>query len=185
MSFGTVDGSFRMLDELEINHSILAGIGTALSFIFKPLGFGTWQLSVAAITGLVAKENVVATLGMTFGIASDVVEEAGDNYWDALAASVPAIAGYAYLVFNLLCAPCFAAMGAIKREMNNAKWFWFAIGYQCALAWVVSLCIYQIGGLFTGAVGFGFGTIVAIAFIAGFVWLLFRKGTEEAKEVQM
>ena len=185
MSFGTVDGSFRMLDELEIDHSILAGIGTALSFIFKPLGFGTWQLSVAAITGLVAKENVVATLGMTFGIASDVVEEAGDNYWDVLAASVPAIAGYSYLVFNLLCAPCFAAMGAIKREMNNAKWFWFAIGYQCALAWVVSLCIYQIGGLFTGAVGFGFGTIVAIAFIAGFIWLLFRKGTEEAKEVQM
>lgn len=185
MSFGTVDGSFRMLDELEIDHSILAGIGTALSFIFKPLGFGTWQLSVAAITGLVAKENVVATLGMTFGIASDVVEEAGDNYWDVLAASVPAIAGYSYLVFNLLCAPCFAAMGAIKREMNNAKWFWFAIGYQCALAWVVSLCIFQIGGLFTGAVSFGFGTIVAVAFIAVFIWLLFRKGTEEASEVQM
>ncbi len=185
MSFGTVDGSFRMLDELEIDHSILAGIGTALSFIFKPLGFGTWQLSVAAITGLVAKENVVATLGMTFGIASDVVEEAGDNYWDALAASVPAIAGYSYLVFNLLCAPCFAAMGAIKREMNNAKWFWFAIGYQCALAWVVSLCIFQLGGLVTGTVSFGLGTVVAICFVIGFIWLLFRKGTEEAREVQM
>ncbi len=185
MSFGTVDGSFRMLDELEIDHSILAGIGTVLSFLFKPLGFGTWQLSVAAITGLIAKENVVATLGMTYGIASDAVEEAGDNYWDVLAASVPAIAGYAYLVFNLLCAPCFAAMGAIKREMNNTKWFWFAIGYQCALAWVVSLCIFQIGGLFTGAVSFGFGTIVAVAFIAVFIWLLFRKGTEEASEVQM
>ena len=185
MSFGTVDGSFRMLDELEIDHSILAGIGTVLSFLFKPLGFGTWQLSVAAITGLIAKENVVATLGMTYGIASDAVEEAGDNYWDVLAASVPAIAGYAYLVFNLLCAPCFAAMGAIKREMNNTKWFWFAIGYQCALAWVVSLCIFQIGGLFTGAVSFGFGTIVAVAFIAVFIWLLFRKGTEETSEVQM
>ncbi len=185
MSFGTVDGTFRMLDELEIDHSILAGIGTALSFIFKPLGFGTWQLSVAAITGLVAKENVVATLGMTFGIASDVVEEAGDNYWDALAASVPAIAGYSYLVFNLLCAPCFAAMGAIKREMNNAKWFWFAIGYQCALAWVVSLCIFQLGGLVTGTVSFGLGTVVAICFVIGFIWLLFRKGTEEAREVQM
>jgi ferrous iron transport protein B len=185
MSFGTVDGTFRMLDELEIDHSILAAIGGALSFLFKPLGFGTWQLSVAAITGLIAKENVVATLGMTYGIASDAVEEAGDNYWDILAASVPAIAGYSYLVFNLLCAPCFAAMGAIKREMNNAKWFWFAIGYQCALAWVVSLCIFQLGGLLTGAVSFGFGTVVALCFVIGFIWLLFRKGTEEAKEVQM
>ena len=185
MSFGFVDGQFRMLDELEIDHSILAAIGTALSFIFKPLGFGTWQLSVAAITGLVAKENVIATLGMTYGIASDVVAEDGADYWDALAASIPAVAGYAYLVFNLLCAPCFAAMGAIKREMNNPKWFWFAIGYQCVLAWVVSLCIYQIGGLFAGATTFGFGTIVAVAFIACFIWLLFRKGTEEAQEVQI
>ena len=183
MSFGTVDGSFRMLEPVEIDHSILAAIGTALAFIFKPLGFGNWQLSVAAITGLIAKENVVATLGMTYGL--EEVAEDGADYWATLAASVPAIAGYSYLVFNLLCAPCFAAMGAIKREMNNTKWFWFAIGYQCILAWVVSLCIFQIGGLFTGAVSFGIGTVVAIAFIAGFIYLLFRKGAEQSQEVVM
>ncbi|MBP5266041.1 MAG: ferrous iron transporter B, partial [Lachnospiraceae bacterium] len=183
MSFGWVDGQFRMLEAVEIDSSILAAIGSALAFIFKPLGFGTWQLSVAAVTGLIAKENVIATLGMTYGL--EEVAEDGADYWAALAASITAIGGYAYLVFNLLCAPCFAAMGAIKREMNNPKWFWFAIGYQCALAYVVSLCIYQIGGLFTGAVSFGLGTIVAVAFIACFIWLLVRKGTEEAKEVQM
>nr|MCR5451835.1 ferrous iron transport protein B [Lachnospiraceae bacterium] len=183
MSFGTVDGQFRMLEPLEIESSILAGIGKVFSFIFKPLGFGTWQLSVAAVTGLIAKENVVATLGMTYGIAE--VAEDGAEYWETLAASVPAIAGYSYLVFNLLCAPCFAAMGAIRREMNNTKWFWFAIGYQCILAWVVSLCIFQIGGLFTGAVSFGLGTIIAIVFVIGLVYLLVRKGAEQSKEVVM
>ncbi len=183
MSFGWVDGQFRMLEAVEVESSILAVIGSGLAFIFKPLGFGSWQLSVAAITGLIAKENVIATIGMTYGL--EEVAEDGADYWTALAASIPAIGGYAYLVFNLLCAPCFAAMVAIKREMNNPKWFWFAIGYQCALAYVVSLCIYQIGGLFTGAVSFGLGTIVAVAFIGCFIWLLVRKGTEEAKEVQM
>jgi ferrous iron transport protein B len=183
MSFGWVDGSFRMLEAVEIDSSILAAIGTGLAFIFKPLGFGTWQLSVAAITGLIAKENVIATLGMTYGL--EEVAEDGADYWAALAASIPAIAGYSYLVFNLLCAPCFAAMGAIKREMNNTKWFWFAIGYQCGLAYVVSLCIYQLVGLFTGVVSLGLGTIVAVAFLACFIWLLFRKGTEQAKEVQI
>jgi len=184
MSFGFQDGSFGMLDFASVEDdveayaamqksSILAIIGSALAFIFKPLGFGTWQLSVAAITGLVAKENVVATIGMTYGIAE--AAEDGADYWTMLAASVPAIGGYAYLVFNLLCAPCFAAMGAIKREMNNTKWFWFAIGYQCLLAYAVSLCIYQIGGLFTGDVAFNFGTIVALALVVGFGYLLFRK----------
>ena len=174
MSFGFTSDGFRMLDELEIDQSILAAIGTALSFLFKPLGFGTWQLSVAAITGLIAKENVIATLGMTFGISSDVVDEAGTDFWGALAASIPAAAGYAYLVFNLLCAPCFAAMGAIKREMNNAKWFWFAIGYQCILAWLVSLCMYQFGSLISGAGSFNFWTIVAVAVVVLFGYLLFR-----------
>ena len=185
MSFGNIDGQFRMLAPEEIDSSILAGFGSIFAFIFKPLGFGTWQLSVAAITGLIAKENVVATLGMTYGIAELADADAGSDYWAILASSIPAIAGYSYLVFNLLCAPCFAAMGAIRREMNNTKWFLFAIGYQCALAWAVSLCIYQLGGLFTGVVGFNLGTLLAIAFVVGFVYLLARKGKAEAREVVM
>ena len=129
-------------------------------------------MAVAAITGLIAKENVVATFGMLYGFAE--VAEDGAEIWGNLAAAMTPIAAYGFLVFNLLCAPCFAAMGAIKREMNNAKWFWFAIGYQCGLAYLVSLCIFQIGGLFTGAATFGFWTIVAIVIIIGFIYMLVR-----------
>ena len=164
--FGVVDGSFRMLSDEEIDYSILAAIGKGISWIFIPLGWGDWKSAVAAVTGLVAKENVVGTFGILFHY--------GEEIWTNLSANMTAIAAYSYLVFNLLCAPCFAAMGAIKREMNNAKWFWFAIGYQCGLAYLVSLCIFQIGGLFTGAATFGFWTIVAIAIIIGFIYMLVR-----------
>ena len=170
--FGWVDGSFRMLDATEIDYSILAAIGKAISWIFIPLGWGDWKYAVAAITGLVAKENVVGTFGILFKGLTEVAEN-GDEIWDVLAQSVPGIAAYGFLAFNLLCAPCFAAMGAIKREMNSAKWFWFAIGYQTLFAYVVALCIYQIGSLVTGA-GFGIGTVVALILIIGFLYLLFR-----------
>ena len=170
--FGVVDGTFRMLSEEEIDYSILAAIGKCISWIFIPLGWGDWKSAVAAVTGLVAKENVVGTFGILFHYGE--VGEAGEEIWGNLAANMTGIAAYSYLVFNLLCAPCFAAMGAIKREMNNAKWFWFTIGYQCGLAYLVSLCIFQIGGLFTGAATFGFWTIVAVAIIIGFIYMLFR-----------
>ena len=170
--FGVVDGSFRMLSDEEIDYSILAAIGKGISWIFIPLGWGDWKSAVAAVTGLVAKENVVGTFGILFHYGE--VGEAGEEIWTNLSANMTAIAAYSYLVFNLLCAPCFAAMGAIKREMNIAKWFWFAIGYQCGLAYLVSLCIFQIGGLFTGAATFGFWTIVAIAIIIGFIYMLVR-----------
>ena len=170
--FGVVDGTFRMLSDEEIDYSILAAIGKCISWIFIPLGGGDWKSAVAAVTGLVAKENVVGTFGILFHYGE--VGEAGEEIWGNLAANMTGIAAYSYLVFNLLCAPCFAAMGAIKREMNNAKWFWFAIGYQCGLAYLVSLCIFQIGGLFTGAATFGFWTIVAVAIIIGFIYMLFR-----------
>ena len=170
--FGVVDGSFRMLSDEEIDYSILAAIGKGISWIFIPLGWGDWKSAVAAVTGLVAKENVVGTFGILFHYGE--VGEAGEEIWANFSANMTAIAAYSYLVFNLLCAPCFAAMGAIKREMNNAKWFWFAIGYQCGLAYLVSLCIFQIGGLFTGAATFGFWTIVAIAIIIGFIYMLVR-----------
>ena len=170
--FGVVDGTFRMLSEEEIDYSILAAIGKCISWIFIPLGWGDWKSAVAAVTGLVAKENVVGTFGILFHFGE--VGETGEEIWGTLAANMSAIAAYSYLVFNLLCAPCFAAMGAIKREMNSAKWFWFAIGYQCGLAYLVSLCIFQIGGLFTGAATFGFWTIVAIAIIIVFIYMLVR-----------
>ena len=170
--FGVVDGTFRMLSEEEIDYSILAAIGKCISWIFIPLGWGDWKSAVAAVTGLVAKENVGGTFGILFHYGE--VGEAGEEIWGNLAANMTGIAAYSYLVFNLLCAPCFAAMGAIKREMNNAKWFWFAIGYQCGLAYLVSLCIFQIGGLFTGAATFGFWTIVAVAIIIGYIYMLFR-----------
>ena len=170
--FGVVDGTFRMLSDEEIDYSILAAIGRCISWLFIPLGWGDWKSAVAAVTGLVAKENVVGTFGILFHYGE--VGEAGEEIWGNLAANMTGIAAYSYLVFNLLCAPCFAAMGAIKREMNNAKWFWFAIGYQCGLAYLVGLCIFQIGGLFTGAATFGFWTIVAIAIIIGFIYMLFR-----------
>ena len=173
MNFGWLDGHFGMLDmETQLNDSILAKIGGVIAPIFKPLGWGNWKMAVAAVTGLIAKENVVSTFGMLFGFGSEIAED-GQEVWGTLAHSMSATAAYSFLVFNLLCAPCFAAMGAIKREMNNTKWFFFAIGYQCGLAYLVSLCIFQIGSLFTGAT-FGFGTIVAVAIIIAFVYLLFR-----------
>ena len=173
MSFGWESGSFGMVEEL--NNSILASIGSAIAWIFAPLGWTQagegWKMAVAAITGLIAKENVVATFGMLYGFAE--VAEDGAEIWGNLAAAMTPIAAYGFLVFNLLCAPCFAAMGAIKREMNNVKWFWFAIGYQCGLAYVVSLCIYQIGTLITTG-AFGIGTVVAFVLVVGFLYLLFR-----------
>ena len=173
MGFGWEGGSFGMVEEL--NNSILAKIGSAIAWIFAPLGWTKagegWKMAVAAVTGLIAKENVVATFGMLFGFAE--VAENGAEIWGNLAQVMTPIAAYGFLVFNLLCAPCFAAMGAIKREMNNAKWFWFEIGYQCGLAYVVSLCIYQIGTLLTGG-GFGIGTVVAFVLVAAFLYLLFR-----------
>ncbi len=173
MGFGWENGGFGMVEEL--NNSILAKIGSAIAWIFAPLGWTKagegWKMAVAAVSGLIAKENVVATFGMLFGFAE--VAEDGAEIWGNLAAVMTPIAAYGFLVFNLLCAPCFAAMGAIKREMNNAKWFWFAIGYQCGLAYVVALCIYQIGTLLTGG-GFGIGTAVAFVLVAAFLYLLFR-----------
>ena len=175
--FGWVDGQFRMLDGMEIEHSILAGIGNVFAWLFVPLGWGDWKSAVAAITGLVAKENVVNTFGILFGFAE--VAEDGSEFWGSLAGSMSAVAAYGFMVFNLLCAPCFAAMGAIKREMNNAKWFWFAIGYQTFLAYVSALCVYQIGTLIsTGA--FGIWTIVAFLAIIGFLYLLCRPYRESS-----
>ena len=175
MSFGWVDGKFGMLEAEQLNDSILASIGNVIAPIFAPLGWTKagegWKMAVAAITGLIAKENVVATFCMLFGFAK--VAENGSEIWGNLAQVMTPIAAYGFLVFNLLCAPCFAAMGAIKREMNNAKWFWFAIGYQCGLAYIVSLCIYQFGTLFTGG-GFGLWTVVAVVLLIAFLYMLFR-----------
>ena len=175
MSFGWVDGKFGMLEAEQLNDSILASIGNVIAPIFAPLGWTKagegWKMAVAAVTGLIAKENVVATFGMLFGFAE--VAENGSEIWGNLAQVMTPIAAYGFLVFNLLCAPCFAAMGAIKREMNNAKWFWFAIGYQCGLAYIVSLCIYQFGNLFTGG-GFGLWTVVAVVLLIAFLYMLFR-----------
>lgn len=169
--FGWVDGQFRMLETMELDHSILAGIGNVFAWMFNPLGWGDWRSTVAAVTGLVAKENVVGTFGILYGM--EEVAEDGMEIWGSLAASMGAVAAYSFLVFNLLCAPCFAAMGAIKREMNNTRWFLFAIGYQCLLAYVVSLCIYQIGSLILYG-KFGIFTVIAFALVIGFVYLLFR-----------
>ena len=131
-----------MLEDMEINHSILAAVGDGISWLFRPLGWGDWRFATAAITGLVAKENVVGTFGIVFGFAE--VAEEGEEIWRMLSGSMTMAAAYSFLTFNLLCAPCFAAMGAIKREMNSREWFWFAIGYQTVLAYVVSFCIYQV-----------------------------------------
>ena len=177
MNFGWVDGSFGMLEAEQLNDSILASIGSVIAPLFAPLGWGDWKMAVAAVSGLIAKENVVGTFGILFGFG----EVAGDGaeIWGQLAGSLSTVAAYSFLVFNLLCAPCFAAMGAIKREMNNTKWFFTAIGYQTLLAYVVSLCIYQIGNLFIGG-GFGIGTVVAVLLIIGFVYLLVRPYKESA-----
>ena len=164
--FGVVDGSFQMLSEDQIDHSILAAIGNLIAWIFTPLGWGNWQAAVASITGLVAKENIVGTLGILYG--------GGDaSVYANLAQAFTGLAGYSFLVFNLLCAPCFAAIGAIKREMNNAKWTWAAIGYQCGFAYVISLMIYNIGLIFQGT--FSFWTVIAIALLACMIYLLVRK----------
>ena len=167
--FGFEGGSFGMVEDM--NNSILAAIGSAIAWIFTPLGWGDWKAAVAAITGLVAKENVVGTFGVLYGFGE--VAEDGAEIWGSLAGSMTAVAAYSFLVFNLLCAPCFAAMGAIKREMNNVKWFWFAIGYQTILAYAASLCVYQVGTLITAGT-FGIGTVVAFIIIACFLYLLFR-----------
>ena len=175
MSFGWADEGFGMLEAEQLNSSILARIGSAIAWIFGPLGWTQagegWKMAVAAVTGLIAKENVVATFGMLFGFAE--VAEDGAEVWGSLAAVMTPLAAFGFLTFNLLCAPCFAAMGAIKREMNNAKWFWFAIGYQCILAYIVALCIYQLGTFFTCG-GFGAGAAVALLLVIGFLYLLFR-----------
>ncbi|MBE6665086.1 MAG: ferrous iron transport protein B [Ruminococcaceae bacterium] len=164
--FGVVDGKFVMVGEEELDHSILAIIGSAISWMFAPLGFGGWQYAVAVVTGLIAKENVVATFSVLFGIDST--------------GELTALAGYSFLVFNLLCAPCFAAIGAIRREMNSAKWTWFAIGYQTAFAYIVSLCIYQIGSAFTGNLNI-IGLVVSLIFIALALFLIFRPYKEATK----
>ena len=175
MSFGWVDGGFGMLEAEQLNDSILAKIGSGIAWIFAPLGWTQagegWKMAVAAVSGLIAKENVVETFGLLFGFGE--VAEDGQEIWGSLATVMTPIASYGFLVFNLLCAPCFAAMGAIKREMNNTKWFWFAIGYQCILAYVAAMCIYQIGTLITTG-AFGIGTIIAFVCVAGFLYLLFR-----------
>lgn len=168
-SFGFESGSFGMVEDM--NNSILAALGSAIAWIFTPLGWGDWKAAVAAITGLVAKENVVGTFGILYGFGE--VAEDGAEIWGSLAGSMTAVAAYSFLIFNLLCAPCFAAMGAIKREMNNVKWFWFAIGYQTILAYAASLCVYQVGTLITAGT-FGIGTVVAFIIIACFLYLLFR-----------
>lgn len=171
MNFGWSDGSFGMLEAEQLDSSILAKIGSVIAPVFAPLGWGDWKMAVAAVTGLIAKENVVGTFGILFGFAE--VAEDGAEIWGALAGSMTAVAAYSFLVFNLLCAPCFAAMGAIKREMNNAKWFWFAVGYQTLLAYVVSLCVYQIGTWITTGT-FGIATAVACLLVIGFMYLLVR-----------
>ena len=170
--FGTVDGTFRMLSEDEINYSILASIGGAIAWIFKPLGWGNWQAVVASITGLIAKENIVGTLGILYG--------GNGSVYSNLASAFTPITAYSFLVFNLLCAPCFAAIGAIKREMNNAGWTWFAIGYQCGFAYVIALMINQFGNLFTGNANL-LGVVAATAFLAGMVYMLFKPYKEAAK----
>ena len=170
--FGWVNGEFRMLDTMEIEHSILAVVGGAFAWIFEPIGFGTWQSAVATITGLIAKENVVATFGVLYGLAE--VAEDGAEYWGALQAAFTTVSAYSFLVFNLLCAPCFAAMGAIKREMNNTKWFLFAIGYQTGFAYLVSFCIYNFGNFIVYGTT-GIGLVIACAIVVGFLYLLFRK----------
>ena len=171
--FGVADGTFRMLEEEELDLSILAAIGSAVSWIFAPLGFGTWQATVASVTGLIAKENIVGTMGILYG---------GTEAYANLAASFTGIAAYAFLVFNLLCAPCFAAIGAIRREMNNAGWTWFAIAYQCGFAYAVALMIYQFGGLFTGNVSV-IGLIAAIAVFGAMVYMLFFRKYQEATKL--
>ena len=174
--FGFVDGSFKMLPDEQIDHSILAIIGNAIAWIFAPLGFGSWQAAVASITGLVAKENIVGTLGILYGGGEATV-------YQNIAAAFTSVSGYAFLAFNLLCAPCFAAIGAIKREMNSAKWTWFAIGYQCAFAYVIALMIYQFGSIFTGNVNI-IGLIFAAALLGIMIYMIARPHKESNKRTK-
>lgn len=167
--FGWEKGAFGMVDD--IDHSILSSIGQTFAWIFSSLGWGDWKAAVASVTGLIAKENVVATFGQLYGFAE--VAEEGNEFWGQLSASFTPLAAYSFMIFNLLCAPCFAAMGAIKREMNNTKWFWIAIGYQCGFAYICSLIVYQLGSLFNGG-SFGFGTIVGFILLIGLIYLLVR-----------
>ncbi|MCR5847321.1 MAG: ferrous iron transport protein B [Lachnospiraceae bacterium] len=176
-NFGVADGAFRMLEEEEVNLSILAKVGSLISWLFIPLGWGNWQAAVASITGLVAKENIVGTMGVLYGGVD------GMTVYQVLASKFNGVAGFSFLVFNLLCAPCFAAIGAIKREMNNAKWTWFAIGYQCGFAYVIAFLIYQIGSIFTGNLNI-VGLIFAIALLAGMAYMLFFKKYKEADKLK-
>ena len=173
--FGTVDGSFTMLDEDQLDSSLLAGLGSLISWIFTPLGWGNWQAAVASITGLVAKENIVGTMGVLYGGGDSTV-------WQTLADKFTSITGFSFLVFNLLCAPCFAAIGAIKREMNNAKWTAFAITYQCCFAYAIALMITQFGGLFTGEANI-IGVIASAAILGFMIYMLFIKKYKEAQKL--
>ena len=179
--FGFEGGAFGMVEEQD--NSLLAAIGSALCFIFTPLGFGNWRATVATITGLVAKEEVVNTFGILYHFGGEL-SEAGDEIWSLVAADYTAVSAYSFLIFNLLCAPCFAAMGAIKREMNNVKWTLGAIGYMCLWAYVLALIVYQIGGLVTGELIFGIGTVVAAALVVMIIYLLFRKGYQPDKDTR-
>ena len=180
-SFGVENGSFGMIEDLD--NSVLAKFGNIIAPIFAPLGWGDWKAAVATVTGLIAKENVVATYGTLFHFGGELSEN-GDEIWKQLSTTFTALSGYSFLIFNLLCAPCFAAMGAIKREMNNTKWFWIAIGYQCGFAYVCSLIVYQLGSLFNGG-SFGFGTIVGFILLIGLIYLLVRPSKEsETAEVE-
>ena len=171
-AFGVTENGFGMVEDN--NDSLLAAVGSAVAFIFIPLGFGTWQATVGVVGGLVAKENLVAIMGICYGYA-ELATDTGEEFWPILASEYTGIAAYSFMVFNLLCAPCFAAMGAIKREMNSPKWTLAAIGYMCGFAYCVSLMIYQIGGLITGDVSFGVWTVVAFVVLAAMIYLLVRK----------
>ena len=169
--FGFENGAFGMVEDQD--NSVLAAIATKVAWIFAPLGFGNWKATVASVTGLIAKENVVGTLGVLYHFGGELSEN-GDEIWAAVAQDYTALSAYAFMIFNLLCAPCFAAMGAIKREMNNGKWTAFAIGYMCALAYCAALVVYQLGGLITGEVHFGLFTVVAVVVLAAFIYLMVR-----------
>ncbi len=176
--FGFTDGVFGMVEDN--NTSLLASIASVVAPIFAPLGFGNWRATTATVTGLIAKENVVGTFGVLYGFAE--VSEEGEEVWANIAADYTALSAYSFMMFNLLCAPCFAAMGAIKREMNNGKWTAFAIGYMCVFAYVVALITYQLGGLITGEVGFNFFTVVAVVLLVGLLYLIFRKNPYETED---
>ncbi len=180
--FGFENGSLVMVEDN--NTSLLASIGSAVAFIFAPLGFGTWKAAVAVVTGLIAKEEVVMTFGVLYNYAGEL-SETGEEIWNLIASDFTSLSAYSFMIFNLLCAPCFAAMGAIKREMNNPKWTAAAIGYMCLFAYAVSLMVYQIGGLITGEVSFGLGTVAAVVILGVMLYLLFRKeSTPDNVEVE-